>query len=240
MKAAIVDVTTGELLSKRHRIPTPQPATPRAVAKAFGQLVQDLNWEGAVGACFPTVIKDGKATTHGNLSPDWTGVQVDRLFESWCPNTTVWVANDAGLAGMAEMQLGVGKGRQGKVLMLTVGTGVGSALFHNGVLVPNTELGRIYNDKGQIYEQYIADSVRKKEDLSLKEWAGRFDLYLHHLDTILSPHLFIIGGGISKKYEKYHSYFTVPVPIVPAHFLNNAGIIGAALYAAAKAKVGAS
>lgn len=233
MKAAIVDVENGELLSERHRIPTPKPATPLAVAKTFRQLVEDLNWKGTVGCCFPTAMKDGKCTNHGNLSPEWVGVQVDELFESQCLNVKVSVANDAELAGVAEMQLGAGKGQMGKVLMLTAGTGIGSGFFYNGALIPNLELGRVYYKDGRIYEQYAADSARKREDLSLKEWAKRFDKFLHHVNTICAPDLFILGGGVSKKFEKYKACFTVSVPIVPAHFKNNAGIVGAAFAAAA-------
>jgi polyphosphate glucokinase len=236
MKAAIVDVTTGELVSERHRIPTPQPATPVAVARTFKQLVGELNWIGPVGCCFPTVIKKGKSTSHGNLSPEWLGVQVDELFENHCPDANVFVANDAELAGIAEMRFGAGKGKSGSVVLLTVGTGIGSVLFYDGNLIPNLELGHVYYTDGRIYEKYVADSARKRDGLSLKGWARRFDGFLHHVDTICSPDLFIIGGGISRKFEKYQSHFTVSIPIVPAEFKNNAGIVGAAIYAAERSE----
>ncbi|MEM0999767.1 MAG: ROK family protein, partial [Bacteroidota bacterium] len=173
MKAALIDTTTGKLRSERIRIPTPQPATPKAVARTFKQLLAELNWRGKVGCSFPTVIKNGQSTTYGNLSPEWVGVQVDALFERHVPSIQVAVSNDAEMAGLAEMRLGAGKGKTGKVIMLTVGTGIGSGLFYNGVLVPNIELGRVYHTNGEIVERHVADSARKREELSLKEWAQR-------------------------------------------------------------------
>ncbi len=232
MKAAIVDIRTGELLSDRHRIPTPKPSTPAAVAQTFKQLVEDLNWKGPIGCSFPCVVKRGKCMTHGNLSPEWLDVQVDELFQQQVPGSQVVVSNDADLAGIAEVNLGAGKGHPGKVLMVTIGTGLGTGLFFNGTLVPNLELGRVYYTDGDVFERYAADSARKREELSLKEWAKRFNKFLRHANLICSPDLFIIGGGISKKFEKFESYFNVDVPVVPAKFKNNAGIIGAAIYGA--------
>ena len=187
-----------------------------------------------VGCSFPTVIKEGKSCTFGNLSPEWVGVQVDELFASHCQNVQFTIANDADLAGIAEMELGAGKGHKGMVLMITIGTGLGSGLFYNGQLIPNMELGRIFHTDGKIIELYAADSARKREGLKLKEWALRFDFYLKHLSTTCTPDLFIIGGGLSKKFDKFKEYLTVEVPVTVAHFKNNAGIIGAAVHGARK------
>lgn len=230
IKGAIVNTSTGELISERHRIPTPQPATPALIAKTVKKLVDHFHWTGPVGVSFPTVVKKGKCHTSGNIHPDWIGVQVDELFSKYCNGLTFRVGNDADLAGIAEMSMGAGKGVMGKVIMITIGTGIGSGFFYNGQLIPNFELGRIYHTDGHIIELYASDAARKREGLSMGSWAKRFDVFLHHVARNFSPDLFIIGGGISKKYDKYKQHFTVPVPVKVAHFRNNAGIIGAAMY----------
>lgn len=231
IKGAIVDTETGELLSERHRIPTPKPSTPKAVAKTIREMVDWFEWKGVVGCSFPTVVLNGKCKEIGNLDKKWKGVQIDALFEASCPGTTFHVANDADLAGVAEMNLGVGKGLKRKVIMVTIGTGLGSGLFYNSVLVPNFELGRIFHTNGEPIEFYAADSARKKEELSMKEWAKRFDFFLNHIDRVCSPDHYILGGGISKKYEEFRKYLTSKTPIKLAKFRNNAGIIGAAIFA---------
>ena len=230
IKAAIVNTKTGELLSERHRIATPKPATPKTVAKVINQIVQHFNWKDVVGCCFPTIIVDGQCMHHGNLSKDWVGVKVNKLFKKECGNK-FYISNDADLAGFAEVSLGAGKKVKGKVIAITLGTGIGSGLFYNGTLIPNVELGRIYHTDGEIIEKFAADSARKREDLSLQEWAKRVDTFLKHVKTLHSPSLFIIGGGISKKFDKFKEHLTVDVPIEVAKFKNNAGIIGAAMYA---------
>ncbi|NNM23584.1 MAG: ROK family protein [Flavobacteriaceae bacterium] len=231
IKGAIVDTETGELLSERHRIPTPKPSTPKAVAKTIREMVDWFEWKGVVGCSFPTVVLNGKCKEIGNLDKKWKGVQIDALFEANCPGTTFHVANDADLAGVAEMILGVGKGLKRKVIMVTIGTGLGSGLFYNSVLVPNFELGRIFHTNGLPIEFYAADSARKKEELSMKEWAKRFDFFLNHIDRVCSPDHYILGGGISKRYEEFGKYLTSKTPIKLAKFRNNAGIIGAAIFA---------
>ncbi|MEM7036526.1 MAG: ROK family protein [Bacteroidota bacterium] len=231
IKGAIVNVHTGELLSERHRLATPKPATPKAVAETVQELVAHFSWKGYVGCGFPTVVKNGQCRSHGNLSPEWVGVQVDQLFGEHCPGATFAVSNDADVAGIAEMELGAGKGKMGKVILITVGTGIGSGVFYDGTLIPNVELGRILHTDGQIIEWFASDAARKRDGLKVREWAPRFDLFLHQVVEIYTPDLFIIGGGISKKFDKYKDLFTVKVPIVPADFRNSAGIVGAAALA---------
>jgi len=231
IKGAIVDTETGELVTERHRIPTPQPSTPDAVAQTISELVKHFDWKGAVGCCLPTVVIDGQCRTSGNISPLWVGVQADKLFSEACDGLPFFIANDADLAGVAEMTLGAGRGKMGKVIMVTIGTGLGSGVFQDGTLVPNFELGRIFHTNGEPIEFYAADSARKREDLKLGEWAKRFDFFLNHVVRICSPNHFIIGGGLSKKFDKFEDRLTVDVPIEVAHFKNNAGIIGAAMYA---------
>ena len=230
IKGAIVDTETGELLTERHRIPTPQPAFPIAVANVVQQIVEHFDWQGPVGCCFPTVVKRGKCLSKSNMHQDWVGVQIDELFSETC-GIPFYVANDADLAGVAEMTLGAGKGQQGKVMMITVGTGLGTGLFYNGVLIPNLELGHVRHTDGNPIEHFAADSARKRDGLKTKQWAVRFDEFLHHVVRVFSPDYFILGGGQSKKYDKFKDILTVDVPIGVARFLNNAGIVGAAMYA---------
>jgi polyphosphate glucokinase len=230
IKAAIVDTKTGELLSERHRIDTPKPATPEAISKVIKEMIDYFNWDKAVGCSFPTTIVDGKCIHSGNLSPKWLNVQVDQLFEKEC-NLPFFISNDADLAGLAEVKLGAGKDKKGVTVVITIGTGIGSGLFYNGKLIPNFEIGRMLHTDGKIIEFYTADSVRKREGLTLKEWALRFDELLAYTKIVLTPSLVILGGGISKKYDKFSQYLTTDISVKPAEFRNNAGIIGAAIYA---------
>ena len=231
IKGAIVDTISGELVSDRYRIPTPKPATPELISKAVHSLVQYFNWNKAVGCSFPTVVIEGKCYTSGNLNPEWVGIEIDNLFSEQCNGLKFIVGNDADLAGIAEMKLGAGKGKKGKVIMITIGTGLGTGIFYNGQLIPNIELGRIFHTDGKPIEFYAADSARKREELKLKEWAKRFDFFLSHVKRVFSPDHFIIGGGLSKKIDKFKDYITTDVPIEVAKFKNNAGIVGAAVYA---------
>ena len=235
IKAAIVDTKTGELISDRHRIATPKPATPHAVAQVVKEMINHFNWEKAVGCSFPTTIIDGKCIHSGNLSEKWKNVQVDDYFKDAC-NVPFYISNDADLAGLAEITLGAGKRKKGLVLVITIGTGIGSGLFYNGKLIPNLEIGKLLHKDGEIIEFFCADSIRKKEELTLEEWALRFDILLHYTKTIFSPNLIILGGGISKKYDKFKQYLCTDVKIKVAKFKNNAGIIGAAMYAVKKIK----
>ena len=235
IKAAIVDTKTGELISDRHRIATPKPATPHAVAQVVKEMINHFNWEKAVGCSFPTTIIDGKCIHSGNLSEKWKNVQVDDYFKDAC-NVPFYISNDADLAGLAEITLGAGKRKKGLVLVITIGTGIGSGLFYNGKLIPSLEIGKLLHKDGEIIEFFCADSIRKKEELTLEEWALRFDILLQYTKTIFSPNLIILGGGISKKYDKFKEYLCTDVKIKVAKFKNNAGIIGAAMYAVKKIK----
>lgn len=230
IKGAIVNANTGTLTTERHRIPTPRPATPKAVAKVIKQMVEHFEWKGLIGCGFPTPLHHGMCTFGSNLHPDWKGVQVDALFKETTGNT-FFIVNDADAAGLAEIHFGAGKDKKGVIMVITVGTGIGSGLFLNGKLLPDTEFGHIFSHKGDIFERYCADSVRRKEGLSKKRWAKRLDKYFKHLDFILSPELIIVGGGASKKFDKLKPYFTVNVPVVAASSQNEAGIIGAAMAA---------
>lgn len=233
IKAAIVDTKTGELLSERHRIPTPKPATPEAVAKVVKEMVAHFDWKKEVGCSFPTTIVDGKCIHSGNLSEKWLNVKVDKLFKKEC-KIPFYVSNDADLAGLAEVSLGAGKKEKGVTVVITIGTGIGSGLFYNGKLIPNLELGKMLHSDGKIIEFYTADSVRKKEDLTLKQWAIRFDSLLAYTKLVFSPSLIILGGGISKKYDEFKEHLTTDVNVKVAEFRNNAGIIGAAMFASRK------
>ena len=230
IKGAIVDTLSGELISERHRIETPQPATPEAVAFVLTKLVKHFNWTGLVGCGFPAAIQHGVVRTASNIDPSFIGTNIDRLFSeaSQCP---CYNLNDADAAGLAELQFGEGREHSGVVLLITIGTGLGSALFTDGRLIPNTELGHIYLENGKKAELYTSDAVRKIEELNWKRWGNRFNLYLSTMEKLFWPDLIILGGGASKKFEKFKEQLTVEAPVMPAAFLNQAGIVGAALYA---------
>lgn len=232
IKGAIVDTISGELISDRIRIDTPQPSFPESIADTINIMVKELDHDGPIGCSFPAIIKNGVCNTASNIHKDWIGVKIDKLFSKTC-GVDFKCANDADLAGLAEMRLGAGKDEKGKVLMLTIGTGIGSGLFIDGILVPNIEVGLMPHTDGKKIETYAADSARKRDGLSLNEWAERFDHFLrNHIERVIDPDLILLGGGISKKYEKFGKYLTVKMPIKVAKFRNNAGIIGAALLAA--------
>ena len=228
IKAAPVDVATGKLLTERQKIPTPRPALPDAVADVVKQLATSFNWSGPVGITFPGVVTDGEIRTAANLDPAWIGVDAGTLFEAATSNP-VRVLNDADAAGVAEVTFGAGVGESGTVLMLTFGTGIGSALFTRGVLVQNTEFGHI-EIHGTDAEKRASERAKELHDLSWGKWAGRVDEYLQHMEALLSPNLIIVGGGISKEADKWVPRLTgIRARIVPAVLLNNAGIVGAAM-----------
>lgn len=230
IKGAIVDVKTGELVTERHRIPTPQPSTPEAVASTVAEIVQHFDYKGPIGCTFPAVVKGGVTMTAANVDDAWIGIDAEGLLEDRT-NCRVVVLNDADAAGIAEFTYGAGKGNLGTVIVLTFGTGIGSAIFVNGNLLPNTEFGHM-ELKGMDAEHYAADAVRKDEDLSWKHWAKRVNKFLGAMDTLFSPDLYIFGGGVSKKHEKFFGYLKTKTSVVPATLRNEAGIIGAALAAA--------
>ena len=218
------------LTSKRRRIPTPSPATPEAITEVIQKLITHFKWTGLVGCGFPTPLKHGKCLTGGNLHKTWKNVKVDELFKNKTGNEFS-VVNDADAAGLAEINFGAGKNKKGVVIMVTLGTGIGSALFLDGKLLPNTEFGHVLHKNGGIFEKYAADSVRVEENLSRKQWGKRLHKYFKHLNLILSPDLIIIGGGSSKKFSKFEAQINIDTEIVPAEAENDAGIIGAALAA---------
>lgn len=230
IKGAVVNVVTGELVTERHRIPTPEGALPEDVADVIAQLVAHFNWKGKVGCGFPAIIAAGQSKTASNIDKSWIGVQVDELF-SKKTGLDFYIANDADAAGLAEMHFGAGKGKKGMVVMLTIGTGLGSGVFFNGKLVPNVELGTVPYKSYKKIEYYAADSARKRDELSYSNWGKRFDKFLKITNNVFSPDLIILGGGASKKMKKFEHQITVKVPVVPAKFENNAGIVGAALIA---------
>ncbi len=237
MKGAIVETATGQLITERIRIPTPQPSIPEIVAKAFKKLIQLIGWNGDVIGCgFPAIVKKGVAYSAANIHQDWLGTDASKLFAQ-ASNCEVYVLNDADAAGIAEMKFGQGKDVEGTVLMITIGTGLGSAIFIDGKLVPNTELGH-FKINGKIAEHYASNFIRKNEELDWVEWGGRFNLYLQHLERLFSPDLIILGGGVSKKIDLFEEFLTIETKITPATFRNNAGTIGAAMYAYEKVSLG--
>ncbi len=231
IKAAPVDVTTGKLTKDRVKLATPHPPEPDAVAKVITDLVGQFSWTGKVGITFPGVVSRGTIRTAHNLDPGWVGVSATE-FLGKAAGLEVVVLNDADAAGIAEMKFGAGQGKGGTVLLLTLGTGIGSALFYEGVLIPNTEFGHI-EIHGEDAEKRASEHAREEGDLSWSKWAGRVDAYLDKMEELLSPDLIIIGGGISKKSDKFLPRLSLRAPIVPATLLNDAGIVGAAMTAAA-------
>ena len=234
IKGAIINVDSGIMLTERHRLETPKPATPKAVARVFSELVDHFKWKGLIGCGFPAIIKNGVAHSAANVDKKWLGENVEELLGK-ASGCKVVVRNDADVAGIAEMAIGAGKEKKGTVMFLTIGTGIGSALFLDGQLVPNCEMGHL-KFKGNIAEKYVADSIRKKEDLSWDNWGERFNEYLQHLDFLFSPDLYILGGGASKKFDKFIDKLDVGCPVIPATYRNKAGIIGAASLAAMSSK----
>ena len=229
MKAAPVDLATGRLTADRARVDTPRPATPERVAEVAAQLVRHHGWTGPVGVCMPSVVMHGVVRSAANIDDSWVGVDADTLFAEVI-GAPVHVLNDADAAGQAEMTWGVGSERRGVVLCLTFGTGIGSALFVDGVLVPNTELGHVELD-GVDAELAAAARVRKADDLSWSEWGERVNRYLRHISFIVSPDLIILGGGASKRSTKWLPQIDVDCDVAIAALENNAGIAGAALHA---------
>ena len=237
IKGAIVDTVKGELVTERYRIETPQPATPEAIAAALAQLVIHFNWSGPVGCGFPAAIQHGIARTAANIAPSFIGTPIDKLFSeaTKCP---CYSLNDADAAGMAEMHFGEGVGQSGVVLLITIGTGLGTVLFTDGNLLPNTELGHLYLKNGKKAEHFASGAVRKTQDLSWESWGKRFNAYLTMMEELFWPDLIILGGGASKKFDRFKGQITVEAPVKPAVFLNQAGIVGAALYALSKTTLG--
>ena len=230
IKGAIVDTANGSLVTERYRIETPQPATPTSVAFVLTEMVKHFNWTGLVGCGFPAAIQHGVARTASNISPLFIDTNINQLFSeaTQCP---CFCLNDADAAGLAEMHFGEGVDQTGVVLLITVGTGLGTVLFTDGNLLPNTELGHLYLKNGKKAEHYASDLVRQTKGLGWKRWGKRFNKYLTQMEALFWPDLIVIGGGTSKHFDKFNAQLTVEAPVKPAAFLNQAGIVGAALYA---------
>jgi polyphosphate glucokinase len=227
IKAAPVCTKDGLMLGLRHRIPTPSPATPASVAPVIDEMVRHFKWKGLIGCGFPAVVQNGVAKTASNIDDSWIGTNANKVF-SQATGLPVFVVNDADAAGLAEMKFGAGEGKRGLVLLCTIGTGIGTVLFNDGRLVPNTEFGHI-EFRGMDAEKYVSDATRKAEELSWQDWAVRFSDYLKALEKLIWPDLIILGGGASKKGDKFLQYLDCMTPVVPAQLLNNAGLVGAAL-----------
>jgi len=227
VKGAIVDTKKGQLLSERYRIPTPQPATPEAVAEVMKRITEHFKWEGPVGVGFPGVIQQGIARTAANVDKSWIDKDLNKLF-SEATGCKVHVVNDADAAGMAEVKFGAGKGHKGTLMLITVGTGLGTVIFTNGKLVPNLEFGHLMLH-GADAELYASDAARSKNNLDWNTWADQFNEYLLRVEELIWPDRIIIGGGASKKGDKFFPHLTTKAPVVPATLKNEAGIVGAAM-----------
>lgn len=232
MKGAVVDLSTGRLVTERFRIPTPRPATPTAMAGVVGELADRADWDGPAGVAFPGIVRRGVIGSAANIDESWIGVDGARLFGDALGHQVTMI-NDADAAGLAEMTYGAGRGRRGVVIMLTFGTGIGSGLFVDGTLVPNTELGHLELD-GHDAESRAAARVRELEGIGWRDWAPRVQRYLRHVEMLFSPDLFIVGGGASKSSKKWLPLIDVATEIVPAELANSAGIVGAAASAPAQ------
>ena len=228
IKCAPVDIETGKLLAERIRIKTPQGAEPKPAAEVVARIATSFNWKSLIGIGFPAPIKSGVALMAANISEKWIGTNADELFTTvtGCPCN---VGNDADVAGLAEMKFGAGKDHTGTVVIITLGTGIGTAIFYNRHLLPNTEFGHL-EIKGRDAEQCASDAARQRADLSWKKYAKRLNRYLAAMEKLFWPDLFIIGGGISKEHEKFIPLLTVQTKVVPAQLQNEAGIVGAALF----------
>ncbi|HEY1487726.1 MAG TPA: ROK family protein [Micromonosporaceae bacterium] len=231
IKGAPVNLGTGELVSERVRLLTPSPATPDAVAETVVELLGKIGVDGPVGLTLPAVVTDGTVRTAANIDKGWLGTDAVGLFAK-ATGRAVAVVNDADAAGIAEVRFGAGAGRKGVIILVTLGTGIGSGLFVDGTLVPNTELGHLHLHHGDA-EDWAADSVRERDDLNWKQYAERLEHYLELVQSLFWPNLIIIGGGISKKADKYLPHIKVDTEVVPATLENDAGIVGAAMYAPA-------
>jgi polyphosphate glucokinase len=231
IKGALVDVKSGKLLSERLRYATPEGGTPKDIAHTLRDLISNLpKADGlAVGICFPAVVKAGVTMSAANVSSDWINLDADRLFEKELKRT-VHVLNDADAAGLAEAKFGAAKNVSGLVVVTTLGTGIGTALIYNGKLIPNSELGHLEID-GVDYESKAAFSAKERDELSWEQWAKRLQKYYSKLEALLTPDLFIVGGGVSKEYEAFVPLLKLKTKIVPATNRNSAGILGAAYWA---------
>jgi len=235
IKGGIVDTREGELITDRYRIPTPKPAIPSSMIDTIEAIIKHFNWHGTVGCGFPAAIKDGIVKTASNIDNTWIGVNASARIEQETGCRT-YLVNDVDAAGYAEVEFGVGRHRYGTIFIAAFGTGIGTAVFHNQQLVPNTELGHILMH-GMPAEEYAANSIRKKNNLSWEEWGGRVNEYLQEIEALFWPDIIIIGGGVSKHFNEFKAFLDLDTETVPAENRNHAGIIGAALAASARQKI---
>ncbi|MFJ3930495.1 polyphosphate--glucose phosphotransferase [Streptomyces sp. NPDC090029] len=234
IKGAPVDLQRGALAEERHKVLTPHPATPESVADGVAEVVGHFGWAGPVGITFPGVVTGGITRTAANVDEGWVDRDAARLLGDRLGGLPVTILNDADAAGIAEMTFGAGKGREGTVILLTLGTGIGSAVFTGGRLVPNTELGHL-ELHGHDAEKRASTKAKEDHDLSWAHWARRLGKYLAHVEMLFSPELFVLGGGVSRKAEKFVPLIEgVRAEIVPAQLQNNAGIVGAGMAAAGR------
>ena len=230
IKGAPVDLTIGELTAKRVRIKTPVPSTPENVIAVVQDIIRQHEWTGPVGIAIPSVVIDGVVCTAANIDDGWIGFDAKAAFEK-ALDLPVAVVNDADAAGMAEARHGAAKGHEGVCLVLTFGTGIGSALLNDEVLSPNTELGHL-KFRGMEAEQYAAARLVERDNMNIDWWASRVNEFLQHLDLVLTPKTIVFGGGISKRFDDFSPFFDTRAEVVPAVLRNNAGIVGAAMAAA--------
>lgn len=232
IKGAVVDIEKGVLVTERFRIPTPQPSLPNSVADVIQEIASHFHYSGPAGVTFPAIVKKGIIYSAANVDSSWVGTDAAALFSRHVGGD-VTVINDADAAGMAEMRFGAGRQRRGVVIMVTLGTGIGSAIFLNGQLLPNSEFGHL-KIRGKDAEHRASERIREEKNLSWKKWSGHLSEFLCELEQLFSPDLFIIGGGVSKKADKFLAYLKTKteVIILPAQMQNEAGIIGAAWVAA--------
>jgi polyphosphate glucokinase len=236
LKGGIVNIETGDLISPKHKVPTPVSREPEDMALAVKEMVDHFSYTGIVGCGFPTIIKKGICKDEGNLSRKWVGIDVDALFEK-TTGLNFTVINDADAAGLAEIQFGAGRNEKGFLLMITVGTGLGSGAYLHGELIPNFELGQIPYKEFEKIEQWAASSVKTEENLSYEEWGSRFNIFLNYIETILNPDAIIVGGGISNDWDKFEKFLKLDTRIKPAELRNKSGLLGAAIAAQHKYSV---
>lgn len=237
IKGVPVNIDTGEIVGERYRLSTPEEARPEDMAETVAKILQHFDWKGPVGMGFPAVLRNGVVYTAANIHNSWIETNAEKLLgdKTGCP---FYVLNDADAAGIAEMKFGIGKKyNKGVVMVITIGTGLGTAMFVDGKLVPNLELGHI-EIRGKDAEARASDAARQRKKMSWEEWGGKFNEYLDRLERLFWPDVFILGGGTSKQFEKFRPYLHLRTEVVPAGFLNQAGIIGAALYAGIKSDQG--
>lgn len=236
IKGALIDTSTGKMLTERKKLLTPKPSKPDAVLQTVNELIDLFDWRGKdIGFGFPCIIHKEVCHSANNIDKEWLGMNLYEFFRKGT-GSKVSLVNDADAAGLAEAQFGAGKDKEGLVILLTLGTGIGSGVIFNGTVIPNVELGSI-NWKDGMAEDYVSNKARKQEDLSWEVWATELSKYLNHIERIYSPNQIILGGGVSKKFNNYKKYIKLKrkTNITTAHFLNGAGSIGAALYFVSKA-----